>query len=109
MKKIVKPRLDYYLQKSEKLHQEFGDLVLRHATETFGCDRQCLIDCVKNPTLVSFWDIPMCLRHCNCTLKRLFDIENNTNYPETHLRRDVNLHHVMREGDYDEAGMNFLK
>jgi len=102
IKKAVKPRLDYYLKKTDTLHREFGDLILRHAVETFGCDKDCLADCVENPTLVSFWEIPMCVRHCKCTLKRIVNIEKEP-------RKNVNLHHVLEEGDYDESGMNFLK
>jgi hypothetical protein len=63
--KLVKPSFDAYLAKASGLHEEFGDLLLEHASKVFGCDEECLEDCL-NPQFISFYEIPMCIKHCKC-------------------------------------------
>lgn len=97
---IVKPAIDTYLKKESKLHREFANLLRRHATVTFGCEEECLDDCLERPTFVSFWEIPMCIRHCKCSLKNVIDIEGEGR---------VNLPHVMRDSNYDVRAWDFFK
>jgi hypothetical protein len=95
-KDIVEPRIDNYLKKERALHNRFGDLLEKHAVETFGCDRQCIDTCVKkfdeNEFFVSFWEIPMCVKDCECSLNELFKVENKPS-------KRINFHHVMRDAD----------
>lgn len=63
--KLVGPSYDAYLAKAGDLHEEFGDLVIKHGSKILGCDEKCLSDCM-NPHFVSFWEIPSCVKHCKC-------------------------------------------
>jgi hypothetical protein len=93
---IVEPRIEYYLKKERDLHEKFGDLLEKHAVETFGCDRQCIDTCVKkldeDNLFVSFWEIPMCLKDCECSLNELVKVEHKPS-------KMINFHHCMREAD----------
>ena len=92
----VEPRIDYYLKKERDFHEKFGDLLEKHAVETFGCDRQCIDTCVKKldeeNLFVSFWEIPMCLKNCECSLNELVKVEHKPS-------KRINFHHVMDEAD----------
>ncbi len=61
--KYVRPAFDAYLSKASGLHEEFGELVKEHAGKLLGCDESCVEDCL-DPNFVSFWEIPMCIKHC---------------------------------------------
>jgi hypothetical protein len=63
--KLVKPTFDNYLSKAAGLHEEFGELLKEHAAKVFGCDEDCLDDCL-DPAFISFWEIPSCVKHCKC-------------------------------------------
>lgn len=63
--KLLKPSFDAYMSKASELHEEFGDLLLEHGSKVFGCDEECLEDCL-NPQFVSYWEMPLCVKHCKC-------------------------------------------
>jgi hypothetical protein len=63
--KLVRPAFDAYLNKASDLHEEFGELLKEHGSKILGCDEKCIDDCL-DPDFVSFWEIPMCIKHCKC-------------------------------------------
>lgn len=76
---IVKPSIDNYLSEERTLHQEFGNLVKKHAVKTFGCDADCIDKCVERPALITFWEVPLCLSRCECSLEGIIDVDVNKN------------------------------
>ena len=106
-KAIVEPRIDYYLKKEQKLHEQFGDLLEKHAVETFGCDEKCIDTCVKRVEdeglFVSFWEIPMCVKDCRCSLSELVNVEGKKG------AKRINLHHVMEEAEGDKEAWDLFK
>lgn len=62
--KIIKPSYENYMHKAKGLHEEFGELVKEHAGKILGCDSDCLSDCLDRPELISFWEVPLCLKKC---------------------------------------------
>lgn len=95
--KIIKPSYDSYLIKARDLHEEFGELVLEHAGNVFGCDNECLSDCVERPDMVSFWEVPLCLKKCKCGSKQgLIRIDRD----ELPLEKEI-LHHEVEEEEED--------
>jgi hypothetical protein len=72
---LVKPSIDNYLTEERSLHLEFGNLLKKHATKTFGCDAQCIDKCVDRPNLITFWEVPLCLSKCECSLESLIDVD----------------------------------
>ena len=80
--KIVKPSIDNYLTEERTLHKDFANLVRKHAVKTFGCDRECISECVDRPTKVSIFELPVCLSRCDCDLDELIDVD---------VRRGANL------------------
>ena len=63
--KLVRPAFDAYLAKASGLHEEFGELLKEHGSKILGCDESCIEDCL-DPSFVSFWEIPMCVKNCRC-------------------------------------------
>lgn len=96
-KKIVEPRIDYYLKKERELHEDFGDLLEKHAVDTFGCDKRCIDECYRETDeeefFVNFWELPMCVSNCRCSFNNLINIERKP------VSKNINLHHVMRDAD----------
>lgn len=71
----MKPAIEAYRKKEKTLHRGFNELVRKHATHTFGCDESCLSTCLDDITLISFWHVPKCLKHCRCTFGKVLEIE----------------------------------
>lgn len=65
MKKIG-PSFDKYMEKARGLHEEFGELLKEHGAKILGCDEQCIEDCLDT-SYVTYWEIPMCVKNCQCT------------------------------------------
>jgi len=63
--KLVKPSFDAYLEKASGLHEEFGELLKDPSSKILGCDETCIEDCLDTD-FVSFWEIPMCVKDCQC-------------------------------------------
>lgn len=97
--KIVKPSLDAYMEKEKTLHKDFSELLRKHATKTFGCDEECLDDCLDRPNFISFWEIPMCVKHCECSVDRLIKLDQGT----------MNIPHLMKEDGYDSKSWALFK
>jgi len=95
---IVEPVWDEYLRKEKDLHEDFTKLLRFHATKTFGCDEKCLDDCLDRTNFINFWEIPVCVRHCKCNMKRIVDLEGG----------QVNLPHLMHDIRYDENAWKFF-
>jgi hypothetical protein len=47
---------------------------------------------------VSFWEIPMCVKDCKCSLRELVNVEGKGK----NASKRINLHHVMREAEGDK-------
>jgi hypothetical protein len=106
---IVEPRIDHYLKKEQKLHDQFGSLLEKHAVETFGCDKQCIENCVSRledeGLYVSFWEIPMCVKDCKCSLNELVNVEGKGKKAS----KRINLHHVIEEAEGDKESWELFK
>ena len=87
--KILKPRVEAYLEKEKNLHDEFADMIRKHAIEGFGCDKRCINDCL-NRKYITFFEIPKCVMHCPCK-QRILNLEGGR----------YNLQHLMEYNDYD--------
>lgn len=93
---MVKPALQDYLAKEKELHEDFGKLLKKTAQEVFECDPKCITDCLKHE-FVSYWEIPKCVRHCECK-QNILKIEGG----------DVNLPSLLLYNDYDQKSWALL-
>lgn len=87
--KTIKPEIDAYTKAEKKYCREFAELLRKHATKTFGCDEECLDNCLEKPSLVNFWEIPACVKSCHCTMGRIVDIEKGGKMNLPHLRKEA--------------------
>lgn len=97
--KVIKPTFDKYLKKAEGLHNEFADLLKEHASKVLGCEEECLEDCL-DPKFVSFWEIPMCVRHCKCE-SGLISIEREEEVP-SFIRKRGNFMTIFGEEEEEK-------
>ena len=126
--KKVKPSFDKYLEKASGLHEEFADLLKKHGAKILGCDESCIDDCL-DVSFVSFWEIPMCLKNCQCT-EGLITIDRSSdsilgkrsleedeeflgkktyNEPLRTRRSEFNLPELMKYSEHDRKAWNFFK
>ena len=102
--KKVRPSFDKYLEKASGLHEEFAELLKEHGAKIFGCEESCIEDCLDT-SFVTFWEIPMCVKDCKCSLNELVNVEGKGKKAS----KRINLHHVIEEAEGDKESWELFK
>ena len=90
------------------LHDKFANLVRYHGTKTFGCDDSCLDDCLERRELITFWEIPVCVSHCDCHLKNLVNVIERRGVGKRSGSESLNIPHLMKDSGYDKHAWGFF-